>query len=143
MQEDLYWLGFSEFPGIGPARFHALLDTFDTAKAAWEARSEELEKVLGKALTGKFSSFRITFSLSGYARTLERRKINYLLVKNDNYPKLLEALSNAPFVLYVKGDVDLVSRLGDEPHPDPLLRGEKRKREDHCCCRYEKGYPIR
>lgn len=109
MSEDIYWLGFSNASGIGPKRFQLLLQTFGSAKEAWEADEKDLITVLGVALTKQFIIFRQDFSLSGYAKALESKHIAYLRHDQDAYPKLLKALQSSPFVLYIKGDVDLVS----------------------------------
>src|SRR5438034_4284238 len=125
MQDNVYWLGFSAFPGIGPKRFGVLLEKFGSARSAWVATESDLQYAVGDAVTANFLVFKQQFSLEKYAESLVRKNISYLLLKNDTYPKLLQKLSNAPFVLYVKGDVDLVAGfVGGEPHPSPLLRGE-------------------
>lgn len=109
MDEDLYWLGFSEFSGVGPKRFQKLLNAFGTARDAWNRSQSDLETVLGKILTAQFITFRQTFSVADFARKLKDHKIFFLLLKDASYPKLLRELSTAPFVLYVKGDTALVS----------------------------------
>ncbi|HSW87640.1 MAG TPA: DNA-processing protein DprA [Candidatus Saccharimonadales bacterium] len=111
MHEDLYWLGFSAFSGVGPLRFQKLLTAFGSAKAAWDTSEKDLTIVLGAALTAKFIIFRETFSLEAYAKKLSDKKISFLFQKDTNYPQLLLEMSNAPFVLYCKGDVNLVSTL--------------------------------
>lgn len=109
MHEDLYWLGFSAFSGIGPLRFRKLLQRFGTAKTAWNASEEDIRAVLGTALTAKFISFKQTFSTQDYAKKLSDKKISFFLLKDTNYPQLLAKISNAPIVLYCKGNADLVS----------------------------------
>lgn len=112
MNEESYWLGFSAFSGIGPLRFQKLLAAFGTAKNAWEADEPLLQVVLGNAITAKFISFKKTFSLENYLQKLSDKKISFLLSKNTNYPQLLKDSPTAPYVLYCKGDVSLVSSLG-------------------------------
>ncbi len=104
MGEDLYWLGFSVFPGVGPKKFAQLLATFGRASAAWNASVLALEEVLGIPLTAKFIAFRQTFSLDSYAQKLASRQISYRLLSDPTYPFLLKQLPTAPFVLYIKGN---------------------------------------
>ncbi len=107
MDDRLYWLGFSAFPGIGPGKFGKLLGFFGDAKSAWEADSKELNKTgIGDALVNKFINFRKDFSLHKYLEKLQNKKIKFLTLQDQEYPKLLAQIKNPPFVLYVKGDLD-------------------------------------
>lgn len=109
MSEDLYWLGFSAFSGVGPLRFQKLLKNFGAAKDAWHASEKDISPVLGNALTQKFLLFKATFSPETYAKKLSDKKISFLFLKDTNYPQLLAKIPNAPFVLYCKGNASLVS----------------------------------
>lgn len=102
--DRLYYLGFSAFPGIGPVRFKLLLDYFGSAKAAWNAPEEELIKIgLGEKLSIKFSDFKREFSLTGYAARVKDLGIALLTINDPKYPKLLKEITDAPFLLYIKG----------------------------------------
>lgn len=105
MDEDRqYWVAFSVFPGIGPVRFKLLLEYFGTAKAAWEAPVSLLKKTkLGDTLTDQFIDFRKKFSINEYVNVLLREHISVLTLADDRYPRLLKQISDAPFVLYIKG----------------------------------------
>ena len=103
MEERNYWLGFSVFPGIGPARFTTLLSQFGTAKEAWNAPETNLKAVLGPMIATKFTDFRKTFPFAKYLQDLHDKKVTALLLADENYPKLLAGIKNPPFVLYVKG----------------------------------------
>lgn len=103
MDERLLWLGFSVFPGIGPKKFHLLLQHFETAKHAWHATENDLEKVIGISLTVKFVSFRSTFSPNVYEKKLREKGVRFVTLQDETYPALLAQSSNAPTVLYIKG----------------------------------------
>jgi DNA processing protein len=109
MLERFYWLGFSYFSGIGPKKFKLLLNEFKSAKAAWEADSLALQKILGKALTPGFLEFRDTFSITDYAEKLKKKRVKFLTQIDKGYPKLLSALDSPPFVLYVMGKFEFNS----------------------------------
>ena len=111
MHENIYWLGFSVFPGIGPLRFQKLLKRFDSAKKAWEAAEKDVVGVLGEQLTRKFFMFKKNFSLTAYEKRLADKKISCLFLKDTTYPSLLSEIPGAPFVLYCKGDAALVSAM--------------------------------
>ncbi|HSW47549.1 MAG TPA: DNA-processing protein DprA [Candidatus Saccharimonadales bacterium] len=108
MTERSYWLGFSSFSGIGPGKFALLIKEFGTAEKAWNASFAELEKVLGKALTPQFVEFRDKFVISDYEKRLKRAGVSYLILTDKDYPRLLAEIKKPPFVLYYKGNKDLV-----------------------------------
>lgn len=91
-EEQSYWVAFSVFPGIGPVRFGHLLDTFGTAKAAWEA-----------PLSDKFNQFKKTFNVDEYLKKLDTLHVSVLPLNDPKYPKLLKEISDPPFLLYIRG----------------------------------------
>lgn len=111
MTSDLpYFIGFSLFPGIGPVRFKLLYHYFGSAKAAWEAPLSEFKKIrLGDKLSDEFDSFRRKTNLEEYLLQLHKLHVSVITIFDPKYPKLLKEISDAPFVLYVRG------RRGQEP----------------------------
>lgn len=89
MEEELYWLGFSAFPGIGSIKFQKLLKSFGNAKSAWNCSKNDLGDVIGLTLLAKFDSFRTRFSIKFYAQEIKKRKISFLTLQNPDYPRLL------------------------------------------------------
>ena len=109
MDERLYWLGFSVFPGIGPVRFKKLLSVFGTAKDAWNASLPDLKKSkIGDSISMSLDKFRIEFSLAGYYERLKKQGCWYLILQDKEYPKLLSQIKNPPFVLYGKGNAGIL-----------------------------------
>jgi DNA processing protein len=106
--ERSYWLGFSVFSGIGPVKFNLLLSRFESAKGAWSAPESDLVLVLGKALLPKFLNFRESFSLQKYEKELREKKVSCLILKDKEYPELLKQAKKAPFVLYIKGKIEVL-----------------------------------
>lgn len=113
--ETRHWVGFSLFPGIGPYRFKLLLEYFGSAKAAWNAPESMLKKIkLPDHLVEAFLAFRKKDELAAYIENLARLHVSVLTLKDLKYPALLKQISDAPFVLYVKGK--------KTDHPINLLR---------------------
>lgn len=104
MEEKLFWLGFSSFPGVGPIKFQKLLKEFKTAKKAWN--SNQIDKVLGPKLAQELSEFKKRYSVELYSKELKKRKVQFLTLEDKKYPKLLSQIPNPPFVLYIRGDID-------------------------------------
>jgi DNA processing protein len=102
--ETKCYVGFSLFPGIGPVRFKLLLQYFGCAEDAWNAPVATLKKIrLGDKLSDEFDHFRKTEDIDAYIRDLERLHVAVLPITNLKYPRLLKEISDAPFLLYVKG----------------------------------------
>ena len=124
MDEKLYYLPFSVFPGIGPKHFTQLLAYFKSAKTVWEASPEELKKAhLGEITTEKFVAFRNAFSIEQYLDQLEKAQVWFVTIGEGDYPALLKEISNPPFVLYGKGNKQLLSMPANLTST-PLLKGE-------------------
>ena len=124
-EERNYWLGFSVFSGVGPIKFKKLLAQFGSAKDAWEAAKTDLEKVLREKLAEKFDQFRNAFSISDYARRLLREGVSFIITRDRDYPKLLSKIKNPPFVLYIRGDKEILLRqLTDQNDPSTLRQAQ-------------------
>ncbi|MDO8599826.1 MAG: DNA-processing protein DprA, partial [bacterium] len=105
MDERNYWLGFSAFPAIGPARFRKILKEFKTAKTAWNSARRRLAEAIGEEQAEKFEEFRKKFSIEKYLRELKKKNVWFVTLEDENYPKLLKEIKNPPFVLYGRGQV--------------------------------------
>lgn len=109
MDERLYWLGFSVFSGIGPARFKKLLDYFGSGADAWKGNVGDLKSAgIGEVLARDFDEFRRSFSIGNYLRKLEDANVRFYTLRDLAYPQLLLQIKNPPIVLYVKGDFDFL-----------------------------------
>ncbi|MEK7592031.1 MAG: DNA-processing protein DprA [Patescibacteria group bacterium] len=103
-EERKYWVAFSVFPGVGPVRFRLLRDFFGSAKAAWNAPEKTLRAVkLPEKLVNEFLDFRKKFYIDTYLKKLSELHVSALTIEDPKYPELLKQISDAPFLLYVKG----------------------------------------
>jgi len=115
VSEESYWLSFSAFPGVGPHTFKKLLTEFGSAKAAWNANQEKLQdKALGKVLTSKFVRFREGFNSAFFEQNLKKLGISILFSKDNDYPALLKQIPNPPFLLYVKGNMEILKQVQND-----------------------------
>lgn len=101
--ERKYWLAFSSFVGIGPKRFELLVKYFGSAEKAWRAADKEfLEIGLPSKLASSFINYRQKFSPDDYLKWIDSDGVRVLTIEDEEYPKLLKEIGDAPFVLYVK-----------------------------------------
>ncbi len=113
-----YWIAFSVFPGIGPVRFRELFSFFHSAQLAWNASQDALMRAgLSSRIAERFIRFRHTYDFSGYRAQLRNLGVVPLILTDSQYPSYLKEISDAPFVLYVRGHksavpMDLTKTIG-------------------------------
>ncbi len=100
-----YYIALAAAPGIGPVRFKLLLTHFKSAEVIWRADETTLKKILTPALFNQFTKFRKSFDIERYFDKLSKLNIKVITLDDDNYPKLLKEISDAPPVLYVRGGI--------------------------------------
>ncbi|PIU03655.1 DNA-protecting protein DprA [Candidatus Shapirobacteria bacterium CG08_land_8_20_14_0_20_39_18] len=102
-EEKKYWIGFSCVPGIGPKKFKTLLKYFGSAEKAWKGDLREVG--FKEESIRNFNNFREKFDFSSYFLRLEKLGVNSLILEDKNYPESLKQLEDAPFVIYLLGEI--------------------------------------
>lgn len=103
-----YYLGFSQFLGIGPVKFNVLINVHDV-KSAYELPESLLARLVGQQTAKKFVEFRSTFDPIQKLEELRTKQIEVVTRVDQRYPQNLRVLSDAPICLYVKGDSSSLS----------------------------------
>lgn len=105
-QEKKYWIGFSCFTPIGPKSFKKLLNYYGTTMKAWAAPGKELVNIGFKPeLVARFTKFREKLDLPSYFLRLKKLGVNSITLEDKNYPENLKCLKDAPFLLYILGEI--------------------------------------
>jgi DNA processing protein len=108
-QEELFYqLALTFVLGIGPKTGRALLEHFQTAAAIFRAPVKELKRIDG-VTDIKAKSFKDPEVLLKAEKELDFVLKNniHCLYTNHNYPKRLAHCSDAPLLLFYKGNADL------------------------------------
>ena len=106
MTEREYLVAVCSYISFGPQRTKLLLSFFGNAKRIWLAQREELRETgLSYKIVNGFIKHRRYFKADKYFKRLKQLSINYLTIKDKNYPKNLRDLDNVPVVLYLKGRI--------------------------------------
>lgn len=100
MSELKYWVGLSHWPGFGRKRLEFLLRNLGSVGKIWEA---------GSKLNPDWQN---QLDLDMEMERLERYQIRTITIEDKRYPKLLKETDFAPFILYVKGSVDVLNHPG-------------------------------
>ncbi len=102
-----YWLALSTIRGLGAKRMKNLLQYFGNPVSIWQASRKELENIIGsQALASKIVAEREKIDLDHLLEVLDKNKIGFLTVFDEDYPGPLKNISDPPPVLYYKGEPD-------------------------------------
>lgn len=110
MRTDLlYSIGFSHFLGIGPMRFQSLI-AGRSIEEAYHLPAAQLTELIGPRLTDRFVSFRQSFKPEQKLAEYNDRDISVVPFNSEHYPQQLSVLSDAPICLYIKGNLEALTR---------------------------------
>jgi DNA processing protein len=106
MTEKDYLIALSTFIPFGPARTKLLLSYFKSAKNIWNVSQKDLQETgLKEDLVKKFIDHRNQFDYEKYKKGLDNFLIQALTINDESYPSNLKGLTDAPNVLYVRGNL--------------------------------------
>ena len=95
-----YWVGLSGWEGFGRKRLEFLLKQFGSVEKIWDA---------GPDLDSRWQNKQ---NLDEAMERLERHQIRAITIEDKRYPKLLKETDFAPFILYIKGAIDVLNQPG-------------------------------
>ncbi|MFA7209750.1 MAG: DNA-processing protein DprA [Parcubacteria group bacterium] len=123
-KNDLQYLNaLNKINGVGPQKLRKLMAYFDSPEKIWNAPSEALAASgVGEALASKISAQRSDIDPEQEWQRLEKENIEMIIETDDRYPRLLKEIPTAPYILYMKGEIDLnapmVSIVGSRKYTD-------------------------
>jgi DNA processing protein len=106
-----FWLGLTKLEGLGVRGAHRLVEHFGSPQAAYMASLTELESCGMPARVAQ--SIFAQAGLKEAARDLEasaKAGCQVVAYSSDDYPPRLKQIPDPPLVLYVRGDVKVLSR---------------------------------
>ena len=100
-----YWIALSQTPGLGAARFRLLEAHFGgDLESAWKARRGELRAAgIGSGVVKAIVEGREKVSPDGELERLYSSGVAALTWHDEEYPRRLKEIADAPPVLYCKG----------------------------------------
>jgi len=104
--DHIYFNAINQIPQIGARRFKKLLKYFETMQEAWECSSAEFLKAgLDEKTITNFFEQRKKISPKKEWEKLVNEDIRFLTIQDEDYPKKLKELYDAPACLYVRGEI--------------------------------------
>lgn len=104
-----YWVGVSNFKGLGIKRLELLRKYFGSVKAVYQAKKEDFIKV---GIKPEMAALWQKCDLDKEMEELNKRLIKVITIEDKRYPKLLKETDSAPFILYIKGEENLLNQPG-------------------------------
>jgi len=102
--EKKFWIGFNLVRGIGAVRFQQILSFFGDLSLAWNAPAEAFREAgLPERALSNLLRLRDETDLDALSDSIQQKDVQVLTLLDDNYPKLLRQIDQAPPVLYVRG----------------------------------------
>lgn len=106
MSNQAYWLGLNQVQGLGTVRLTLLLNSFGNVQAIWEASESDLRDAgLTEQALKNLLKTRKTVDLSAELHKLEALGASIITWDDASYPENLRFASDAPLVLYVRGQL--------------------------------------
>jgi DNA processing protein len=102
-EEIKYWLWWNRVPGVGPARFYKLFETFGTMEAAWKASLMELKPILGEKVLAAMQETKKEWDPELELAKIDRYQYRIYCHSEPDYPAALKKISDPPPVLYARG----------------------------------------
>ncbi len=125
------WLTLLHTPGIGPSTFHTLLDHFGSAEAVLNASNSELSGLSLKNDTISALNHQEKPNITADLDWASEPEHQIITFADERYPAQLKDLTDAPPVLYVRGDPDylLQPQLAMVGSRNPSAAGRNTARE--------------
>lgn len=103
-----YLNALNKIQGLGSQRLRALLNFFGDAEQIWQASPDELRAAgIGEKITEKIIAERPGIDPDAAWAKLQKEKIKMITWDSPEYPQLLKEAPNPPYIIYMKGELDL------------------------------------
>lgn len=108
--DSKYLLALDCIPEIGGQTIKKLLAFFNNdAEKLWKVNLSVLEDKIGKKNIDIITKARDQIDPLKQVEKLQKLNIGYLTIFDKNYPKLLAQAYDAPVILYIKGNISILS----------------------------------
>lgn len=117
VEEQAYWLAWSQVSGVGPSRIMRMFQHFGSLKTAWEASFTELCEVdgLGELTSAAFQTNRAAIDPIALFEEHTQKNPQFWTPADAEYPRLLLEIPDPPPLLYYRGEVDWQENQGLRP----------------------------
>jgi len=105
-----YLNALNRIESVGAQKLRFLMTFFGTAEAAWKAEPSALQQSgIGNSVATKIAEQRKNIDPDAEWEKMKKENIRLIDWESSEYPVLLREINNPPYLLYVKGNLDLNS----------------------------------
>lgn len=104
-ENKIYAVWLNSVNGVGPKLFKKLVDYFETPKNVYNSGEEEIKYVVNNKKISNNIILQKKQNPYLYIERLLKEKINVYMLTEDDYPKMLKEIYDAPTIIYVKGNL--------------------------------------
>lgn len=114
MTEKDALMALNAVPGLGNARIRRLLETYHSAREVWDRSEADLIQAgrLPLEVATNIRCFKRDQFLENEYRLLTQNQVAVLSLEDEDYPRNLWEIPDAPVLLYIKGSVVLEDECG-------------------------------
>ncbi len=103
-----YLNALNKINGLGPQKMRRLMAFFATLEEIWTAELTALSQSgIGEALSGKLFDQRKNIDPEAEWLKMEKENIRMIIETDEEYPRLLKEIPSAPYIIYMRGEMDL------------------------------------
>ena len=103
-----YLNALNKINGLGPQKMKILLDFFGESETIWRSDFQNLiQSGIGESLSNKIVLERENINPDEEMEKLAKENIRMIDFRNPLYPPLLREIPSAPYILYVKSNLEL------------------------------------
>lgn len=129
METRMILLALSSLQGLGPNKFHALLDALGSAEAIWNATHDQWLQIpgIGVSLAGRMGQLRERFDPAALHSQLTAQQLQAVVLSDPHYPEFLrQSLGRkAPLALYYRGQLPASRGVAIVGTRSPSRRGRE------------------
>ena len=103
------WLALTHVPNLGPVGIHSLLENFKSPTAIFEAGQSALRQAGVSEKLIRYLSEPDWEKVETDLSWAEQDNANILTLDDDLYPSLLKSIPDAPPILYILGQAEILS----------------------------------
>ncbi len=117
IQERIFWVAWSQIPGVGPVTLHRLNQQFGSLVAAWSASPTALSRVegLGQKMIATIMEQRSRIHPNTLYQQHCQKNPHFWTPVDPDYPRLLLQIPSPPPLLYYRGTIDPEENLANRP----------------------------
>lgn len=101
-------VALSRIEGIGPQKLKYLIKASLDYSSIWEIDQPILEKIIGPKLVSDFYIAGQNFNAQEEISKIKQSKSEVIYFDDDNYPQVLKEIVDAPPILFIRGNIDLL-----------------------------------